>query len=87
MTHPLPLDLTVFNGTFSFNDSQSFLTQGVASALLLLDNAPSGVPAANAAAAARSFFLGKGLGEGSPITVVGFKGFINEIPVIHVVRG
>ena len=87
MTHPTPLELHVFNGTFSFTDTESFLINGQARAILMLDNAPTEIPDANAVAAARSFFLAKGLTQGSPITVVGFSGFLGDFPAIHVVRG
>jgi hypothetical protein len=87
MTHPMSLDLSVFSGTFAFDDRESVLVQGTARAILMLDNAPSGTPSQNGVTAARSYFLGKGLAQGAPLTVVGFKGFLGDFPVIHVVRG
>ena len=87
MTHPLSLDLSVFSGTFAFNERESVLVQGPARAILMIDNVPSGTPSQDGVAAARSYFLGKGLTQGSPLTVVGFRGFLGDFPVIHVVRG
>ncbi len=87
MTHPMPLELSVFSGTFAFNNTESVLVQGTARAILMLDNVPTGTPNQDGVTAARSHFLSKGLVEGSPLTVVGFRGFLGDFPVIHVVRG
>ncbi|HTQ53763.1 MAG TPA: hypothetical protein VMI94_04835 [Bryobacteraceae bacterium] len=84
---PTPLNLQIFSGTFAVTPTESFLVQGAARALLMLDNSPTGEPDDQAVADARSHFLNKGLHEGSPLTVVGFAGALGQQPAIHVVRG